>query len=72
MSPDDAVTETTKHESAGEAGRSRESDRPPTAEEEEAAEESRQRYESDREQVAQREDEMLERGANAKGEGEIQ
>ena len=71
MAPETEVTEATKQASAKEAERSHDSDRAPTADEEAAADESRARFRDDREQVAEHEDEMLERGANVKGEGEV-
>lgn len=54
----------------GETFEPAEADRPPTADEERAAE--RAARDVDIDDVAAHEEEMLERGANVKGEGEIE
>jgi hypothetical protein len=70
----DDTTETSDRTTAAEeaeAGQAHVADRPPTTEEAAAADRSRVQFREDADQVATHEEEMAEKGAHVKGEGEI-
>lgn len=68
---EEEVSEATSQADEESAQRQHTSDREPTPDEERAAEKSEEAYAGDSETVAEHEAEMAKKGADAKGEGQI-
>jgi hypothetical protein len=71
MTPETEPNDSTQETERAEAAQTHSSDRPPTPEEAEAAERGKARSGGDQKEVAEHFEEMAERGAHVKGEGEI-
>jgi hypothetical protein len=62
----------TREAESADATHAHAADRPPTTEEEAAAERSAESFGADRQAVAEHEEEMIDLGAHAKGEGAVE
>jgi hypothetical protein len=71
MTPETEPNDSTQEAERAEAAQTHSPDRPPTPEEAEAAERGKALSDGDQKEVAEHLEEMAERGAQAKGEGEI-